>query len=126
MFEAINMILNNTYEIESTVNPILKKKYNITLEDFLILQYISKEEETSIKNIQKKIKHRSSNLSVRINHLKKMNYIYKERRSIDERIVFIRLTDTGKKIVDEYSGDNIWNIIQKQYISDFLELRQFI
>lgn len=88
------------------------KKYNITYPQYLVLSVLWENDNISVSEIGNKLFLDSGTLTPLLKRMENLNLLCRKRDDIDERKVFISLTEDGKA-VKNYIGD-ISNKISKE------------
>lgn len=111
MTHTPSTLLNIYRTIEVDVAAVLEAEHDLSLSEYLILNYIVSEQDTLIPNIKSYMNYPISKLTIRIKKLCNKGLITKERRDIDERIVTILPTDAGKQLVKEVEALPVWQAL---------------
>lgn len=98
--ETINGILvhlfNQIWELEK--DAIITEEYkDISNNDMHIIEAIGLGEDSTMSAVAKKLGITAGSLTTSINSLVNKKYVIRERSEIDRRVVYIRLTDKGRK-----------------------------
>lgn len=98
--ETINDILvhlfNEIWELEE--DAIITEEYkDISNNDMHIIEAIGLGEDSTMSMVAKKLGITAGSLTTSVNSLVNKKYVVRERSEIDRRVVYIRLTDKGRK-----------------------------
>lgn len=89
-------LFNEIWELESKA--IITEEFkNMTVNDMHIIEAIGLEEGNNMSAIAKKLNITVGSLTTSMNSLVNKKYVVRERSEIDRRVVYIQLTEKGRK-----------------------------
>lgn len=74
---------------------VLLSEYDITYTQYLVMNYFFHEKKSNLKKIGKSLMLDSSTLTPLLKKLEKKGFIVREKSTVDERNLFISITDEG-------------------------------
>lgn len=98
--DTINDVLVHLfYEIlDLQEKAVITEEYSdITNNDMHIIEQIGIEDEKTMSTVAKQLGITAGSLTTSMNGLVKKGYVLRERSEVDRRVVYIRLTEKGKK-----------------------------
>lgn len=95
-------LLKQANETKSIVHDCLGKQYNLTQLQFNVLVKIDNLEEKSISALARIFQKDHGNISKICTVLEEKGYIYREKSSEDNRVVYLYLTDQGHEYMEVF------------------------
>lgn len=80
----------------------------------MIIQLLANHDNLTVSEIARNIDVKGSTATVMIQSLVKLNFVERKRSEVDERVVNIKLTEKGKKIVDLVN--NCWQNLEQDLL----------
>ncbi|MBQ0042422.1 MAG: MarR family transcriptional regulator [Lachnospiraceae bacterium] len=97
-----------------------KEFHDITENDVHIIEAVGISEPRKSSEIARKLGVTAGTLTVNLNSLEKKGYVVRKRSSLDKRVVYVILTDKGKKAFMHHK--NVHNRIIRDALKDFSEM----
>jgi len=107
-------------------------KHKLSMSEFMVLELLYHKGPQTIQTIAKKVLLTSGSMTYVINQLEKKNYVSRERSEVDLRVFNVRLSSTGKELMDsvfiehEQMIENMFSPLSKQQIEQWVELNKII
>jgi len=107
-------------------------KHKLSMSEFMVLELLYHKGPQTIQTIAKKVLLTSGSMTYVINQLEKKNYVSRERSEVDLRVFNVRLSSTGKELMDsvfiehEQMIENMFSPLSKQQIEQWIELNKII
>src|SRR5690554_530731 len=107
-------------------------KHKLSMSEFMVLELLYHKGPQTIQTIAKKVLLTSGSMTYVINQLEKKNYVNRERSEVDLRVFNVRLSSTGKELMDsvfiehEQMIENMFSPLSKQQIEQWIELNKII
>ena len=77
------------------------KNYPINATEFSVMEFLYSKGEKSIQEIRDRILLASSSATYVVDNLEKKGYVIRKISQKDKRVTYIRLTETGMKLIDD-------------------------
>ena len=105
VYETINDVLVNLFNeiLKLEEEAIITEEFgDITNNDMHIIEAIGLSGENTMSSVAKKLGITAGSLTTSINSIVKKKYVVRKRSDEDRRVVFIRLTQKGKKAYEHH------------------------
>jgi DNA-binding MarR family transcriptional regulator len=101
--EQLADMLTQSYTLISKVEESMvhsAKKFNLSINEVHLLEVLGKGEETgrTISDIAAQLSVTLSSVTIAVNKLGKKGYVVKRRDPSDKRLVYVQLTDQGRRV----------------------------
>lgn len=96
-------LLKEANETKDVIQESLGKQYNLTQLQFNVLAKVEAYEDKSISALARSFQKDHGNISKICTVLEEKGYIYREKSAEDNRVVFLYLTDQGRKYREEFN-----------------------
>lgn len=81
-------------------------KYNVTFRQFMVLEALYSKGDMSIGEVRDSILSTVGTISIIVNNLEKLGYIFRKPHEKDKRICILSLTEKGRKAIENIIPEN--------------------
>ena len=99
-FKAVIGIMRVSNLLVDDLKRILKN-YPINVTEFAVMEFLYSKGEKSIQEIRDRILLASGSATYVVDNLEKKGYVIRKICQKDKRVTYIRLTETGMKLIDD-------------------------
>ena len=122
--EYVNL-LHNLKVLERKIAYIFEERLGISLTRFQIIKYLYEVNVATPKQLSKILEIDAAAITRHINKLEKAGYVEKSRNEANNREVHVRITETSKNKIDQYTEEtDISQIIGNKFTDE--DLKQLI
>ncbi len=122
--EYVNL-LHDLKVLERKIAYIFEERLGISLTKFQIIKYLYEVNVATPKQLSKILEIDAAAITRHINKLEKEGYVEKSRNEANNREVYIRITETSKNKIDQYTEEtDISQIIGNKFTDE--DLKQLI